>query len=59
MLGVVDSCQRLVAGGVAATTIEQADLGPVLRAREETGPADAAAVNARTSEVLKALDALQ
>jgi V/A-type H+-transporting ATPase subunit A len=56
---VVDSCQRLVEGGVAATTIEQADLGPVLRAREETGPSDAAAVKARAGEVLKALAGLQ
>jgi V/A-type H+-transporting ATPase subunit A len=59
VLDVVDACQRLVERGVAATTIEQADHGPVLRAREETGPADAAAVKARSGEVLRALEALR
>ncbi|WP_197023330.1 V-type ATP synthase subunit A [Arthrobacter sp. MA-N2] len=59
VLDVVDACQRLVERGVAATTIERADLGLVLRAREETGPADAAAVKARSGEMLKALEALQ
>jgi len=58
-LDVVDACQGLVERGVAATTIEQADLGRVLRAREETGPSDAAAVKARNAEMLKALDGLQ
>jgi V/A-type H+-transporting ATPase subunit A len=59
VLDVVDTCQKLVERGVAATTVEQADLSPVLRAREEIGPSDAAAVKARSSEVLKALEALQ
>ncbi|QCO98246.1 V-type ATP synthase subunit A [Arthrobacter sp. 24S4-2] len=59
VLDVVAACQRLVERGVAATTIEQTDLGPVLRAREETGPSDAAAVKARSGEVLRALEALQ
>jgi len=59
VLDVVDACQKLVERGVAATTVEQADLGPVLRAREETGPSDAAAVKARSGEVLKSLEALQ
>lgn len=58
-LDVVDACHGLVDRGVAATTIEQADLGRVLRAREETGPSDAAAVKARNGEMLKALDGLQ
>ncbi|MDP9889572.1 V-type ATP synthase subunit A [Pseudarthrobacter enclensis] len=56
---VVDACQGLVERGVAATTIEQSDFGPVLRAREETPPSDAAAVRARSSEVLQRLVALQ
>jgi len=59
VLDVVDTCQRLVERGVAATTIEQADLGPVLRAREETGPADAAGVASRRSEILQRLEELQ
>ncbi|NVM94226.1 V-type ATP synthase subunit A [Arthrobacter wenxiniae] len=56
---VVDACQRLVERGVAASTIESADFGPVLRAREECGPSDDAAVRARGAEVLAALEALQ
>lgn len=59
VLDVVDACQKLVERGVAATTLEQADLGPVLRAREETGPSDAAAVKARSIEVINSLEALQ
>ncbi len=59
VLDVVDACQELVEKGVAATIVEQADLGPVLRAREETGPSDAAAVKARRAGVLKALEALK
>jgi len=59
VLDVVDTCQRLVERGVTAATIEQADLGPVLRAREETGPADAAGVASRRSEILQRLEELQ
>jgi V/A-type H+/Na+-transporting ATPase subunit A len=59
VLDVVDSCQRLVERGVAATTIEQADLGPVLRAREETGPADAAGVASLRSQILQRLEELR
>ena len=56
---VVDTCQRLVERGVAATTIEQVDLAAVARAREETGPADAAGVALRRSEILRRLEELQ
>lgn len=59
VLDVVDACQRLVERGVAATTVEQNDFGPVLRAREEAGPSDAAAVRARSVEVLRSLEALR
>lgn len=59
VLDVVDACQRLVELGVAATTIEQSDFGPVLRAREEAGPSDAAAVAAGSREMLRALEALR
>jgi V/A-type H+-transporting ATPase subunit A len=59
VLDVVEACQELVDRGVAATSIEQADHGPVLRAREETGPADAAGVAARRLEVLRRLEELQ
>ncbi len=59
ILDVIDECQALIRAGVAATTIEQANLGAVLRAREETGPADAAGVSSRLAGVLKMLRALQ
>ncbi|MGA7206231.1 MAG: hypothetical protein WBX27_16545, partial [Specibacter sp.] len=59
VLEVVDACQRLVEHGVAAGTIEDVDFGPVLRAREDFGPSDDAAVRARGAEFLAALEALQ
>lgn len=59
VLDVADACQRLIERGVSATTIEQVDLGPVLRAREECGPADAAAVRARGVEFLMELETLK
>ena len=58
VLDVVDACQRLVTGGVAATTIEDLDFGPVLRAREELGPSDAGGVESRRVEFLKQLEQL-
>ena len=57
-LAVIDKCQELIERGVAATIIEQADFGLVFRAKDETGPSDAAAVTARQAEALKQLDAL-
>jgi len=59
VLDVVDTCQHLVEQGVPATTIEQADHGPVLRAREETGPTDAAGVSARKAEIVRGLEELR
>ncbi len=58
VLDVIDACQRRVEAGVAATTLEQADLGTVLRAREEVGPRDADGVLARRQGVLAMLEAL-
>ena len=58
VLDVVDACQRLVERGVAATTIEETDLGLVLRAREEIGPEDAAGVADRRDEIVRRLEAL-
>ncbi|CAN5215940.1 V-type ATP synthase subunit A [soil metagenome] len=58
VLDVMDCCQRLVERGVAATTIEEADLGLVVRAREETGPADADGVAARSLEAVRRLEVL-
>jgi V/A-type H+-transporting ATPase subunit A len=58
VLDVVDACQRLVEGGVSAGTIEAADLSAVARAREETGPTDAAGVASRRDEILARLEEL-
>ncbi len=58
VLDIVDACQDLVARGVAATTIEDFDFGPVLRAREELGPADADGVESRRVELRRQLGQL-
>ena len=58
VLDVVDACQLLVARGVAATTVEDLDFGPVLRAREELGPSDAEGVDSRRVEFLGRLEQL-
>jgi V/A-type H+-transporting ATPase subunit A len=44
VLSVVDACFDLVASGVAAGSLEELDFGRLVRAREETGPRDAAGV---------------
>ncbi|HEU4420977.1 MAG TPA: V-type ATP synthase subunit A [Pilimelia sp.] len=41
VLGVVDRCERLIEAGTPASAIEEFDFSPVIRAREENGPADA------------------
>lgn len=58
VLDVVDACQHLIERGVPATLVERADFGPVLRAREETGPDDAGAVASRRDAALGALEEL-
>ncbi|MBX3099595.1 MAG: V-type ATP synthase subunit A [Salinibacterium sp.] len=57
-LAVIDKCQELIERGVVATSIEQADFGLVLRAKEETGPSDAQGVADRRDEALALLEAL-
>jgi V/A-type H+-transporting ATPase subunit A len=58
VLDVVDTCQRLIDRGVTATLVEQSDFGIVLRAKDETGPDDAAGVRARAAEAVARLEAL-
>lgn len=58
VLQVGDACERLVSRGVAATTIEGLDLTGVVRAREDAGPDDVPAVQARAAQVLAELEAL-
>ena len=46
VLEVVTRCRGLVEAGTPANAIEELDFGPVIRARDEVGPADADAVMA-------------
>ncbi|MFF5157668.1 V-type ATP synthase subunit A [Streptomyces sp. NPDC000348] len=55
VLAVADRCRELVDSGVPAASVEQIDFGPLLRAREETGPQDAAGVAARRDAMLAVL----
>ncbi|HEU5469321.1 MAG TPA: V-type ATP synthase subunit A [Actinophytocola sp.] len=58
VLSVVDRCLELVAAGLAATAIEECDFGPLVRAREETGPRDAAGVGEHRDQMLAQLGEL-
>ena len=58
VLDVVERCQALVEQGVLASVVEDTDFSALLRAREETGPDDVAAVRQRRDEVLRRLDGL-
>ncbi|MGG7569309.1 hypothetical protein [Streptomyces sirii] len=55
VLAVVGRCRELVDAGVPAASVEEVDFGPVLRAREEVGPYDAAGVAARRDAMLARL----
>jgi len=59
VLGVVDTCQRLVERGVPATVIEEFDFGPLIRIRDEVGPTDTDTVATRRDEVLRDLEELE
>ncbi|MDC2948866.1 V-type ATP synthase subunit A [Streptomyces heilongjiangensis] len=52
VLTVADRCRELVDSGVPAASVEEVDFGPLLRAREDTGPQDTAEVAARRDAVL-------
>ncbi|MFC0597876.1 V-type ATP synthase subunit A [Streptomyces palmae] len=55
VLAVVDRCRELVDSGVPAEVVEDVDLSPLLRAREEVGPDDAAGVAAFRDAALSRL----
>jgi V/A-type H+-transporting ATPase subunit A len=59
VLDVVENCRGLVRDGVAADTVENVDFGPLIRAREETGPADADGVRERRDATLAVLRQLK
>ncbi|MFE9773704.1 V-type ATP synthase subunit A [Streptomyces sp. NPDC005931] len=56
VLAVVGRCRELVDSGVPASTVEAVDFGPLVRAREESGPHDAAGVAARRDALLAGLE---
>jgi V/A-type H+-transporting ATPase subunit A len=58
VLAVHDRCQALVDAGVPASVIEEVDWGPLVRARDEPDPDDAAGVEEHRDAVLTALDHL-
>ncbi|MFC4463627.1 V-type ATP synthase subunit A [Streptomyces xiangluensis] len=59
VLAVADRCRELVDSGVPAASVEEVDFGPLLRAREDTGPHDAAGVAARRDTMLARLGAVR
>jgi V/A-type H+-transporting ATPase subunit A len=58
VLAVIDRCDQLVESGVPATTLEEVDFGPLLRARNDTGSEDAEGVAKLRDEILTGLDGL-
>jgi V/A-type H+-transporting ATPase subunit A len=59
VLAVVDSAQQLVDGGVPASAVEELDLGPLVRARDETAPDDVAGVRQVAEEAIARLGELR
>ncbi|WP_225320918.1 V-type ATP synthase subunit A [Streptomyces luteolifulvus] len=59
VLAVADRCRELVDSGVPAASVEETDFGPLLRAREDTGPHDAAGVAALRDAMLTRLGELR
>jgi V/A-type H+-transporting ATPase subunit A len=59
VFAVVDRCGQLVADGVPASRVEELDFSPVVRAREETGPADVAGVQAALGRMMSLVDGLR
>ena len=55
VLDVIAGCEAAIARGVPAATVEELDLSPVLRAREEVGPDDAAGLKPVRDTVLARL----
>ncbi|MDX3633413.1 MULTISPECIES: V-type ATP synthase subunit A [Streptomyces] len=55
VLTVTGRCHELISAGVPAAAVEAVDFGPLLRAREDTGPHDAAGVAALRDAMLARL----
>lgn len=56
---MIDGCQALADRGVPASTIEEQDFSPLLRAREEVGADAADAVRGRSAVVIDHLETLR
>ncbi|QBJ96273.1 V-type ATP synthase subunit A [Rhodococcus sp. ABRD24] len=59
VLAVVDRCTERADAGVSADTLEDVDYGPLVRAREDTGPDDADGVRRIRDAVLARLEELR
>ena len=58
VLTVVERCESLVDAGVPAASIEELDFGPLIRARDETGPDDGDGCRRHRDIMLDRLEAL-
>ena len=58
MLAVIDRCEQLVESGVPATTLEEVDFGPLIRARNDAGPDDVEGVAKLRDDILAGLEEL-
>ncbi|MGZ8737426.1 MAG: V-type ATP synthase subunit A, partial [Nocardioides sp.] len=58
VLTVVDRCESLAESGVPAASIEELDFGPIIRARDETGPDDGDGCRRHRDVMLERLEAL-
>jgi len=58
VLSIADAFQRLVDAGVPASTVEEVDFGPLVRAREDTGPDDSDGVRTRCATLTARLGEL-
>ncbi|MBE1494017.1 V/A-type H+-transporting ATPase subunit A [Amycolatopsis lexingtonensis] len=59
VLAVIDRCQETVAAGVPATVVEELDFGPLVRVRDEAGPADTALAARRRDALFTELTGLK
>jgi V/A-type H+-transporting ATPase subunit A len=58
VLTVVERCESLVDSGVPAASIEELDFGPLIRARDDTGPDDVVGCRRHRDLMLDRLEAL-
>ena len=59
VLAVIDTCRDLAAAGVPAQLVEEADFGPLIRAREDAGPTDTALAAERRNQITTGLRELR